>query len=119
MSNKELERGAGILLPISSLPSPYGIGTLGKAAYEFVDTLKRAGQMYWQVLPVGPTSYGDSPYQSFSAFAGNPYFIDFDMLIEEGLLVPDDVECIKWCNDEEFVEYDVIYHNRYRCNYLL
>ena len=113
MSNKELERGAGILLPISSLPSPYGIGTLGKAAYEFVDTLKRAGQMYWQVLPVGPTSYGDSPYQSFSAFAGNPYFIDFDMLIEEGLLVPDDVECIKWCNDEEFVEYDVIYHNRY------
>ena len=75
-----LERGAGILMPVSSLPSPYGIGTFGSAAYEFVDFLKKARQKYWQVLPVGPTSYGDSPYQSFSAFAGNPYFIDLDTL---------------------------------------
>ena len=66
-----LERGAGLLMPISSLPSPFGIGTLGAAAYEFVDWLKRARQKYWQVLPVGPTSYGDSPYQSFSTYAGN------------------------------------------------
>ena len=74
-------RASGILLPITSLPSPYGIGTLGKAAYEFVDFLKKAHQRYWQVLPIGPTSYGDSPYQSFSAFAGNPYFIDLDTLV--------------------------------------
>ena len=66
------QRAAGILMPIFSLPSPYGIGTLGRAAYEFIDELKEAGQTYWQVLPVGPTSFGDSPYQSFSAFAGNP-----------------------------------------------
>ena len=65
-----LKRGAGILMPISSLPAPYGIGTFGKSAYEFADSLKRARQSYWQVLPLGPTSYGDSPYQSFSAFAG-------------------------------------------------
>ena len=77
-----LERGAGILMPVSSLPSPYGIGTFGSAAYEFVDFLKKARQKYWQVLPVGPTSYGDSPYQSFSAFAGNPYFIDLDTLVK-------------------------------------
>ena len=72
------KRGAGILLPISSLPSPYGIGTLGAEAYASVDQLAEAKQSYWQVLPVGPTSFGDSPYQSFSAFAGNPYFIDLD-----------------------------------------
>ena len=72
---QNFKRGAGLLMPISSLPSPYGIGTLGKEAYKFVDYLKKAGQTYWQVLPVGPTSYGDSPYQSFSAFAGNPYFM--------------------------------------------
>ena len=83
---KELTRGAGILMPVSSLPSKYGIGTLGKAAYDFVDDLVRAGQKYWQVLPIGPTSFGDSPYQSFSTYAGNPYFIDLDLLIEEGLL---------------------------------
>ena len=86
-----LERGAGLLMPISSLPSPYGIGTFGKSAYEFVDMLKKARQKYWQVLPVGPTSYGDSPYQSFSAFAGNPYFIDLDILMEEGLLKKEEV----------------------------
>ena len=82
---KMMTRSSGILMPMSSLPSPYGIGTMGKAAYEFVDFLKAAGQKYWQLLPMGPTSYGDSPYASFSTFAGNPYFIDLDMLVEEGL----------------------------------
>ena len=110
---KELKRGAGILLPISSLPSPYGIGTLGVKAYEFVDRLKSSGQIYWQVLPVGPTSFGDSPYQSFSAFAGNPYFIDLDMLIEEGLLKESDVTGVSWGSDPQYVEYDVIYNNRF------
>ena len=85
-----LERGAGILMPVSSLPSPYGIGTFGSAAYDFVDFLKKARQKYWQVLPVGPTSYGDSPYQSFSTYAGNPYFIDLDQLAADGLLKPED-----------------------------
>ena len=79
-------RGAGILLHISSLPSRYGIGTFGKEAYRFVDFLNEAGQRYWQILPLGPTSYGDSPYQSFSSYAGNPYFIDLDLLCEDGLL---------------------------------
>ena len=111
--SKELDRGAGILLPVSSLPSPYGIGTLGKKAYEFVDMLKSSGQMYWQVLPVGPTSFGDSPYQSFSAFAGNPYFIDLDTLIEEGLLEKADVENVFWGCNPEYVEYDVIYNARF------
>ena len=89
---RKWERSAGVLLPIFSLPSPYGIGTLGKAAYEFVDFLKDMGHRYWQVLPVGPTSYGDSPYQSYSAFAGNPYFIDLDMLKEDGLLTQEEIE---------------------------
>ena len=84
MAQKEFERSAGILMPVSSLPSPYGIGTFGSKAYEFVDHLEAAGQKYWQVLPLGPTSFGDSPYASFSAFAGNPYFIDLDFLIEDG-----------------------------------
>lgn len=84
--NTRLERGAGILLPVGSLPSRYGIGSLGAEARRFVDFLHEAGQTYWQVLPVGPTGYGDSPYQSFSAFAGNPYFIDLDQLAEQGLL---------------------------------
>ena len=77
-----MKRSCGILLPISSLPSPYGIGTLGKAAYDFIDFLSSAGQGLWQMLPVGPTSYGNSPYQSFSTYAGNPYYIDIDMLVE-------------------------------------
>ena len=79
-----LKRGAGILLPISSLPSPYGIGTLGKDAREFIDRLHRAGQTYWQVLPVGPTGYGNSPYQSDSVFAGNPQLIDLEELTAQG-----------------------------------
>ena len=84
-------RSSGILLPISSLPAPYGIGTLGKCAYEFVDFLTAANQSWWQILPVGPTGYGDSPYQSFSSYAGNPYFIDWDMLVEEGLLRQEEI----------------------------
>ena len=77
-------RASGILLALSSLPSPYGVGTLGRQAYEFIDFLRRAGQRFWQILPIGPTGYGDSPYQSFSAFAANPYLIDLDLLIGEG-----------------------------------
>ena len=111
---KELERGAGILLPISSLPSPYGIGTLGEKAYEFVDLLRASGQKYWQVLPVGPTSYGDSPYQSFSAFAGNPYFIDLDFLAEEGLISREELQSINWGSNPEYIEYDVIYNERFK-----
>ena len=84
-----MNRCSGILMPVFSLPSPYGIGTLGKAAYDFADFLHAAGQRCWQMLPLGPTSYGDSPYQSFSTYAGNPYFIDLDMLIEDGLLTRD------------------------------
>ena len=102
---KRLTRGAGILLPISSLPSPYGIGTFGKAAYEFADKLKKAGQTYWQVLPIGPTSYGDSPYQSFSTFAGNPYFIDLEMLIEEGILKKESADTADWGQSEDDIDY--------------
>ena len=77
-------RACGILMPVFSLPGPFGIGTLGEEAFAFVDFLARAKQTYWQILPIGPTGYGDSPYQSFSAFAGNPYFIDFRVLHEQG-----------------------------------
>ncbi len=114
MTGRTLERGAGILLPVTSLPSPYGIGTFGRDAYEFIDFLKQAGQKYWQVLPLGPTSYGDSPYQSFSAFAGNPYFIDLDMLIGEGLLRKELVDSFFWGDNASYVSYDVIYENRYQ-----
>ena len=79
-------RECGMLLPIASLPSKYGIGCFSKEAYEFVDQLKEGGQSFWQILPLGPTGFGDSPYQAFSAFAGNPYFIDLEQLIQEGLL---------------------------------
>ena len=85
-------RKSGILMHISSLPSDYGIGTLGSEAYKFVDFLKASSQSWWQVLPVCPTSYGDSPYQSNSAFAGNPYFIDLDILCEEGLLKKNEIK---------------------------
>lgn len=110
---KELTRGAGILMPVSSLPSKYGIGTLGKAAYDFVDDMVRAGQKYWQVLPIGPTSFGDSPYQSFSTYAGNPYFIDLDLLIEEGLLQRQEVETIRWYEKEDQVSYELLWEYRY------
>ena len=98
-------RSSGILLHISSLPSPCGIGTLGKAAYEFADFLHDAGQHYWQILPIGPTSYGDSPYQSFSTCAGNPYFIDLELLRDDGLLLQEELDSIDWAAHEERVDY--------------
>ncbi|MDF2586312.1 MAG: malQ [Anaerocolumna sp.] len=113
-TKQKLKRGAGILMPISALPSPYGIGTLGEQGYRFADFLKRVGCRYWQVLPVGPTSFGDSPYQSFSAFAGNPYFIDLDYLIEEELLLEDDVNQYKWNTSEDTIEYATIYEYRFK-----
>ena len=112
-----MRRGSGILLHISSLPSPYGIGTLGREAYRFADRLKAAGQRYWQVLPLGPTSYGDSPYQSFSSFAGNPYFIDLEMLAEDGLLNRAELEAVSWGDDPEQVDYGAIYQNRFSVLY--
>ena len=108
-----MDRASGILLPISALPSPYGIGTLGKAAYAFADFLHAAGQKYWQLLPLGPTSYGDSPYQSFSTFAGNPYFIDLDLLAEEGFLDKEDLAAADWGNDPRYVDYGKIYEVRF------
>lgn len=109
-----MERCCGILLHLSSLPSPYGIGTMGRAAYNFVDFLSSAGQSLWQLLPLGPTSCGDSPYQSFSSFAGNPYFIDLDMLVEDGLLVQSELDGIDWGTDPELVDYGKIYENRFK-----
>ena len=107
-------RGSGILLHISSLPSNYGIGTLGKEAYNFVDFLKEAGQSYWQILPIGPTSFGDSPYQSPSTYAGNPYFIDFELLCEDGILEEQDYERYDWGQDESKVDYEKIYESRFK-----
>ena len=107
------ERAAGILMPISSLPSEYGIGCFSKSAYEFVDWLKGAGQSYWQILPLGPTSYGDSPYQSFSTFAGNPYFISLDELIEEGVLTRAECEKVNWGKAKGSIDYEKIYKGRY------
>ncbi|MCI8755360.1 MAG: 4-alpha-glucanotransferase [Oscillospiraceae bacterium] len=106
-------RASGILMHISSLPSPWGIGTFGKAAYDFVDFLHRTGQQYWQILPVGPTSYGDSPYQSFSTFAGNPYFIDLDFLREDGLLEPGEYKGLPWSRSNAYVDYGTLYQLRY------
>lgn len=91
-----MKRASGIILPIFSLPGEYGIGTLGKEAYNFVEFLKKSKQKYWQVLPLGPSGCGNSPYSSYSTFAGNPYFIDFDMLIEEGMLERKDLAPIDW-----------------------
>lgn len=108
-----LKRGAGILLPVNSLASNYGIGTFGKEAYKFVDFLEESGQKYWQVLPLGPTSYGDSPYQAFSAFAGNPYFIDLDILIAEDLISKEYVEGLDWGQNREDISYDLIYASRF------
>ena len=108
-----LQRSAGILMPLSSLPSPYGIGTRGRAAYAFADFLHAAGQRYWQLLPLGPTSCGDSPYQSFSSFAGNPYFIDLDALIDDRLLTRGEVERCDWGADPRCVDYGKLYENRF------
>ena len=109
-----MERSSGILLPVFSLPSPYGVGTLGKAAYDFVDFLAAAGQSWWQLLPVGPTSYGDSPYQSFSTYAGNPYFIDLDLLKQDKLLTAKEIKAADWGGDPGRVDYEKIYQNRFR-----
>ena len=87
-----MKRSCGVLLPISSLPSQYGIGCFSTEAYRFVDFLAAAGQSWWQILPLGPTGYGDSPYQSFSTFAGNPYFIDLEQVIGDGYLSRDEVD---------------------------
>ena len=106
-------RKCGVLLPISSIPSKYGIGSFSKEAYEFVDFLEAAGQSRWQILPLGPTSYGDSPYQSFSTFAGNPYFIDLETLIEEGLLTKEDCETTDFGSDPRYVNYEKIYQTRF------
>ena len=100
-------------MPISSLPSPHGIGTLGAEARKFVDFLADAGQSWWQILPVGPTSFGDSPYQSFSAYAGNPYFIDLDLLCADGLLTPEEVNAVNWGTDPARVDYSAIYSGRF------
>lgn len=107
-------RKSGILLPVASLPSRYGIGCFSKEAYEFIDRLREAGQSCWQMLPIGPTSYGDSPYQSFSTFAGNPYFIDPEDLIEKGLLTREDCETFDFGQNEQSVDYGKIYENRFK-----
>ena len=107
-------RASGILLPVSSLPSKYGIGCFSAEAYEFVDQLARAGQKYWQILPLGPTGYGDSPYQSFSTFAGNPYFIDLEAFVKAGCLDESDCENCAWGGSESYVDYEKIYNSRFR-----
>ncbi len=105
-------RAGGILLPIFSLPGKYGIGCMSKEAYDFIDFLEESGQKYWQILPIGPTSFGDSPYQSFSTFAGNPYFISLEDLIDQGLLKEDECEAIDFGKNVEKVDYDKMYQNR-------
>ncbi len=106
-------RASGILLPVTSLPSEYGIGCFSKEAYEFVDSLKAAGQKYWQILPLGPTGYGDSPYQSFSTYAGNPYFIDLKTLEQEGLLKEEECTACDFGDHPEYVDYEKIYKSRF------
>ena len=108
-----MERSSGVILPVSCLPSPYGIGTMGKAAYEFIDFLAAAKQRWWQVLPLSPTGFGDSPYQSVSVFAGNPYFIDLDMLVEDGLLLRSEITAADWGTDPERVDYGRLWENRF------
>lgn len=108
-----MERGSGILMHISSLPSKHGIGTFGKEARAFVKLLQKAGQKYWQVLPLNPTSYGDSPYQSFSAFALNPYFVDLDFLVKKGYLTKKEVRPIKGGTHPRYVDYGKIYEERF------
>lgn len=106
-------RRNGMLLPIASLPSPYGIGGFSKEAYEFIDLLEETGQKLWQILPLGPTSYGDSPYQSFSTFAGNPYFIDLDTLAEKGWLTKEACEASDYGDNEFYIDYGRIYNSRF------
>ena len=108
-----MTREAGILLPIASLPGPYGIGSFSGSAYRFIDWLKAAGQRDWQILPLGPISYGDSPYQSFSTFAGNPYFISLEALIEEGVLSRAECDSADFGGNESCIDYEALYRHRY------
>ena len=105
-------RESGILMHITSLPGNYGVGTMGEEAFRFVDFLESAGQKCWQILPLTPTGYGDSPYQSCSAFAGNHYLIDLDQLIKDGLLEKKDLEGIHWADKDEKVDFGLQYQNR-------
>ena len=107
-------RRSGVLMPISSIPSTYGIGAFSAQAYEFVDMLEKAGQSYWQILPLGPTGYGDSPYQSFSTFAGNPYYIDLEALIEKGWLTKAECDQYDFGDNDEYIDYEKIYLSRFK-----
>ena len=109
-----MKRASGILLPVFSLPSKYGIGCFSKEAYRFIDLLKKAGQSYWQILPLGPTGYGDSPYQSFSTYAGNPYYIDLKALVKEGLLTKKECKAYDFGDQEECIDYEKIYKSRFK-----
>lgn len=106
-------RRSGVLMPISALPSLYGIGTMGNTAKKFVDFLKKSGQSYWQILPICPTGFGNSPYQSFSSFAGNPYFIDLEYLCKENLLKKKECESLNWGSCSEKIDYGALYDSRY------
>ena len=105
-------RKSGILMHITSLPGPYGVGTMGKPSHDFIDFLKKSGQSCWQMLPLTPTGYGDSPYQSCSTFAGNHYLIDLPLLIEQGLLLKEEVDSIQWNCQQTRVDYGLLYQNR-------
>ena len=107
-------RKSGILMHITSLPGPYGVGSMGKSAYDFVDFLAAAGQSYWQILPLNPTGYGDSPYQSFSTFAGNHYLIDLDTLASQGLLTDEELSQVNWGSSEDRVDFGLLYKERTR-----
>ena len=107
------KRACGVLMPVFSLPSPYGIGAFSKEAYRFVDFLEQAGQSLWQILPLGPTGYGDSPYQSFSTYAGNPYFIDLEALVEKGWLTKEECAACDFGESPDRIEYDKIYRMRF------
>ena len=113
-------RSSGILMHVSSLPGGHGIGSMGKAAYAFVDFLKSAGQHYWQILPLCPTGYGNSPYQCCSTFAGNHFLIDLDLLVDEGLLKPEEPAAVHWSDRDDFVDFGLQYDHRLRLlnNYL-
>lgn len=107
-------RKQGILLPVSALPSAYGIGTFGTQSYRFVDFLEKAGQKLWQILPLGPTGYGDSPYQSFSTFAGNPYYIDLELLVSQGYLTKEECDFYDFGGDSRYISYEKIYLSRFK-----
>lgn len=107
-------RKSGILLPVASLPGKYGIGTFSKEAYKFIDFLADAGQSYWQILPLGPTGYGDSPYQAFSTFAGNPYYIDLEELIDAGILTKKECESADYGGNDQYIDYEKIYNTRFK-----